>query len=125
MGRKILVVDDEPYILRALDYVLKKERYEVTTAVDGEEALKRIEECRPDLILLDIMMPKIDGYELTRTLKSNTGTKDIYIILLTAKGQEEDHKKGIELGAEEYLTKPFSPSGLVKRLNEIFKEREC
>lgn len=121
MSHKILVVDDEPYVVRALSFILKKEGYKVVTAVDGEQALKCVEEDKPDLIFLDIMMPKIDGYEVTQKLKSNEATKNIHIILLTAKGQEEDHKKGLELGADDYITKPFSPTGLTKKLGEIFQ----
>lgn len=123
MGRKILVVDDEPYVVRALSFILKKGGYEVTTAADGQEALRHVEEDKPDLILLDIMMPDLDGFEVTQRLKKDPATKDIYIILITAKGQEEDRRKGFESGADDYITKPFSPTGLIKMIDGIFKER--
>jgi len=123
MGRKILVVDDEPYVVRALSFILKKGGHEVTTAADGQEALRHVEEDKPDLILLDIMMPDLDGFEVTQRLKKDPATKDIYIILITAKGQEEDRKRGFESGADDYITKPFSPTGLIKMIDGIFKER--
>ena len=116
---KILVVDDEIYIVHILDFSLGMEGYEVTTALDGEQALERVAESKPDLIVLDIMMPKLDGYETCKVLKSREDTKDIPIILLSAKGRNVDQKTGFEVGADDYITKPFSPRKLVERINAI------
>jgi DNA-binding response OmpR family regulator len=122
---RILIVDDEPYITRALSFVFEKEEYgfEVEVASDGEEALRCIEKRKPDILFLDIMLPKLDGYEVTRKLKENPKTKDIYIILLTARGGNEDQKKGLRLGADAYITKPFSPSALVKKAQEVLRKK--
>lgn len=119
--KKILVVDDEPYVVRSLMFVLKKEGYKTIGAYNGEEALQKAVEERPDLIFLDIMMPKMNGYEVCQKLKENEETKNIYVIILTAKGQKEDKMKGVEVGANEYITKPFSPSKVVQRMKEIFE----
>lgn len=119
--KKILVADDEPYVVRSLMFVLKKEGYKTIGAYNGEEAIQKAIEERPDLIFLDIMMPKMDGYEVCRKLKENEETKNIYVIILTAKGQKEDKMKGVEVGANEYITKPFSPSRVVQRMKEIFE----
>ena len=116
---KILVVDDEVYIVHILDFSLGMEGYEVVTALDGEEALSKAVEHRPDLVVLDIMMPKMDGYETCKRLKSQDQTKDIPVILLSAKGRNVDQKLGFEVGAEDYITKPFSPRKLVERINSI------
>jgi len=120
---RILVVDDEIYIVHILDFSLGMEGYEVTTALDGEQALERVAEQKPDLIVLDIMMPTLNGLEAARqirlTLKSNDETKDIPVILLSAKGRNVDQKTGFEVGADDYITKPFSPRKLVERINAI------
>ena len=116
---KILVVDDEIYIVHILDFSLGIEGYEVMTALDGEQALAKVAQDKPDLIVLDIMMPKLDGYETCKALKSNPGTKDIPVILLSAKGRNVDQKVGFEVGADDYITKPFSPRKLVERINAI------
>jgi len=116
---KILVVDDEIYIVHILDFSLGIEGYEVMTALDGEQALAKVSQDKPDLIVLDIMMPKLDGYETCKALKSNPGTKDIPVILLSAKGRNVDQKVGFEVGADDYITKPFSPRKLVERINAI------
>ena len=116
---KILVVDDEIYIVHILDFSLGMEGYEVVTALDGEQALERVASERPDLIVLDIMMPKLDGYEVCRAVKSNPATKNVPVILLSAKGRNVDQKIGFEVGADDYITKPFSPRKLVERINSI------
>ena len=116
---KILVVDDEIYIVHILDFSLGIEGYEVMTALDGEAALAKVAQDKPDLIVLDIMMPKLDGYETCKALKSNPATKDIPVILLSAKGRNVDQKVGFEVGADDYITKPFSPRKLVERINAI------
>jgi len=116
---KILVVDDEIYIVHILDFSLGMEGYEVITALDGEQAVERAQAEKPDLIVLDIMMPKLDGYETCKALKQNPATHDIPVILLSAKGRNVDQKIGFEVGADDYITKPFSPRKLVERINAI------
>jgi len=116
---RILVVDDEIYIVHILDFSLGMEGYEVLTALDGEQALEKARTEKPDLIVLDIMMPKLDGYETCKRLKSDAETKDVPVILLSAKGRNVDQKVGFEVGADDYITKPFSPRKLVERINAI------
>jgi two-component system alkaline phosphatase synthesis response regulator PhoP len=116
---KILVVDDEIYIVHILDFSLGMEGYEVVTALDGEQALEKARVEKPDLIVLDIMMPKLDGYETCKRLKADDATKAIPVILLSAKGRNVDQKIGFEVGADDYITKPFSPRKLVERINAI------
>ena len=116
---RILVVDDEIYIVHILDFSLGMEGYEVITALDGEQALEKARAEKPDLIVLDIMMPKLDGYETCKILKAEPDTKDIPVILLSAKGRNVDQKIGFEVGADDYITKPFSPRKLVERINAI------
>jgi two-component system, OmpR family, alkaline phosphatase synthesis response regulator PhoP len=116
---KILVVDDEIYIVHILDFSLGMEGYEVITALDGEQALERMKLERPDLVVLDIMMPKLDGYEVCKAIKSNPTTKQTPVILLSAKGRNVDQKLGFDVGADDYITKPFSPRKLVERINQL------
>ena len=116
---RILVVDDEIYIVHILDFSLGMEGYEVVTALDGEQALEKARSEKPDLIVLDIMMPKLDGYETCKRLKADPETKDVPVILLSAKGRNVDQKVGFEVGADDYITKPFSPRKLVERINAI------
>jgi two-component system alkaline phosphatase synthesis response regulator PhoP len=116
---KVLVVDDEVYILHILDFSLGAEGFEVITANNGELAIERAKQELPDLIVLDIMMPVLDGYETCRRLKRLTETKDIPVVLLTAKGREADKKLGFEVGATDFIIKPFSPNRLIERIQEI------
>ena len=116
---KILVVDDEIYIVHILDFSLGMEGYEVVTALDGEQAIEKANSEHPDLIVLDIMMPKLDGYETCKRLKADAATRGIPVILLSAKGRNIDQKIGFEVGADDYITKPFSPRKLVERINAI------
>ncbi len=116
---RILVVDDEIYIVHILDFSLGMEGYEVLTALDGEQALEKARTEKPDLIVLAIMMPKLDGYETCKRLKADPATKDVPVILLSAKGRNVDQKVGFEVGADDYITKPFSPRKLVERINAI------
>ena len=116
---RILVVDDEIYIVHILDFSLGMEGYEVITALDGEQALEKLKSERPDLIVLDIMMPKLDGYEVCKAIKSDPGTRHIPVILLSAKGRNVDQKLGFDVGADDYITKPFSPRKLVERINQL------
>jgi len=116
---RILVVGDEIYIVHILDFSLGMEGYEVLTALDGEQALEKARAEKPDLIVLDIMMPKLDGYETCKRLKADPEVKDVPVILLSAKGRNVDQKVGFEVGADDYITKPFSPRKLVERINAI------
>lgn len=116
---KILVVDDEVYILHILDFSLGAEGFEVITANNGELAIEKAKQERPDLIVLDIMMPVVDGYETCRRLKRESETKNIPVVLLTAKGRDVDKRLGYEVGAVDYIVKPFSPNRLIERIQEI------
>lgn len=118
---KVLVADDEEYIQHILNFSFGAEGYEVVTAADGEEALDKARKERPDVIVLDIMMPKMDGYEACKKLKSDPQTKAIPVILLTAKGRDVDRKLGSEAGADDYVVKPFSPGRLIERVEGIIK----
>jgi DNA-binding response OmpR family regulator len=119
--QKILVVDDEPFICRSLTFVLKKGNYEVLEARNGEEALAAIREHKPDLVFLDVMMPKIDGFQVTEAVRADESLNDVKIILLTAKGQECDREIGKTAGANDYMTKPFSPSKILDRARQILE----
>jgi len=117
--KKILVVDDEPHTIRSLTFVLKKEGYDVSSATNGEEAMAKVRESKPSLMFLDVMMPKKNGYEVCHEVKNDPSLSDIYVIMLTAKGQEADREKGLSLGADEFITKPFSPIKIVERAREL------
>jgi DNA-binding response OmpR family regulator len=119
MTKKVLVVDDEPFILRSLSFVLRKERYEVIEARDGEEALEAIEQHRPDLVFLDVMMPRMSGFDVTRKVRATPELAETRIILLTAKGQDSDEEDGRRAGANDYMTKPFSPSKIVEKVRQM------
>ena len=119
MTGQILVVDDEPFILRSLTFVLRKEGFDVIEARDGEEAMDQIRTHRPAVVFLDVMMPKKNGYEVCEEVKSDPELDATYVIMLTAKGQESDRDKGLAMGANEYMTKPFSPSKITERVREI------
>ena len=120
-NRKILIADDEPYILRSLSFALKKEGFDIIIAYNGEEALEKARQFNPKILFLDVMMPKKNGYEVCNKLKSNPQTKDIHIIILTAKGQILDKEKGLTTGADEYITKPFSPREIVNKVKKIME----
>lgn len=120
-NKKILIADDEPYILRSLSFVLKKEGFDVEIACNGEEALGKAQQFNPKILFLDVMMPIKDGYKVCKKLKSNPKTKDIYIIMLTAKGQIIDKEKGLTIGADEYITKPFPPREIVNKVKKIME----
>lgn len=119
--KKVLIVDDEQDIVESLKFVLETEGYECFTAYNGEDGLKAAKEIRPDLIILDIMMPKMNGYKISRLLKFDTKYKDIPIIMLTARSQEEDKLIGEETGANEYITKPFDLDYVVAKVSEYLK----
>ena len=119
MAHKILVCDDEPFILKALTFVLRKEGHTVLEARNGEEALEKIRAENPVLVFLDVMMPKKNGYEVLEELRKEPAYAATYVILLTAKGQDSDRERGLAMGANEFMTKPFSPAAILTRLREI------
>ena len=125
MVKKSLIVDDEVHIKMLLEQTLEEleDEFEVElyTASDGEEGLEFIRSKRPDLVFLDIMMPKMNGYEVCRVVKDDSALKDVKIILLTAKGQEVDRKQGLELGAIMYMTKPFDPDEILRVSKELLE----
>ena len=122
MLKTIVIADDEPHVLRSLEFILKKQGYNVVTAVNGEEALEKVRGNEPDLVFLDIQMPKMDGNSVLRHLREDPKYKDLYIVMITAKGQEADRLHSLESGANEYVTKPYSPRKLIGRVKEILGE---
>ncbi len=122
MSKVILVVDDEPNILLSLEYLMQQAGYEVRTARDGDSALAAIEAGPPDLVLLDVMMPKRDGYEVCQTIRSRPEWKGVKVIMLTAKGREVEREKGMSLGADDYVTKPFATQELVEKVRQVLVE---
>ena len=120
MGKKkILIVDDEPELVEMVKIRLESYKYEVIVAYDGQEALKKARQEKPDLIILDLMLPKIDGYKVCRMLKFDEEYKKIPIIMFTARSQESDEKLGYECGADAYITKPFEPAVLLAKIKEL------
>jgi len=122
---RILVVDDEPDAVELLEFNLKNSGFTVASAADGQEALRRARSETPDLILLDVMLPEVDGLEVCKILRRDTATSAIPIIMVTAKAAEVDRVLGLELGADDYLTKPFSPRELVLRVKNLLRRREA
>jgi phosphate regulon transcriptional regulator PhoB len=123
MKPKILVVDDEPDALELISYNLKAAGFDVATAADGEEALKKARNAQPALIILDVMLPEVDGLEVCKTLRREPATATVPIIMLTAKAAEIDRVLGLELGADDYVTKPFSPRELILRVKALLRRR--
>ncbi len=119
MASKILIVDDEPNIVLSLEFLMKKAGYDVRTAADGEAALEAIAATCPDLVLLDVMMPRKNGYEVCQAIRENPAWKDTRVIMLTAKGRDVEREKGLALGADDYITKPFSTQEVVERVQEM------
>jgi two-component system phosphate regulon response regulator PhoB len=116
-----LIVEDEPALVELIRYNLIKEGYEVSTAQDGEEALLLIEERQPDIVLLDWMLPKLAGIEVARRLRSKSTTRNLPIIMLTARAEESDRIRGLDIGADDYMTKPFSMSELTARIRAVMR----
>ncbi|MBI3812786.1 MAG: response regulator [Nitrospirae bacterium] len=119
MNKTILIADDEPHLIRSLSYVLQREGYGVESAVDGQEALAKIEALRPDLVFLDLSLPRLDGFEVCRRIKGRPDLRSIYVIILTARGQQEDRTRGLQAGADAFMTKPFSPKGIIAKLRQV------
>ncbi len=118
---KVLVIEDDAHIWKVIEYKLKKEKHDLIWANDGLKALEILEEIKPDLIISDIMIPYIDGLQILKKIKTIDKLKDIPVIMLTSKAQEDDIIKGLELGAQDYITKPFSPAELILRVNKALK----
>jgi len=119
MAHKLLIADDEPNILLSLEYLLKREGYQVTVARDGQEALEAVENDCPDLLLLDVMMPRKNGFEVCQALRADERFAALKILMLTAKGRDTDVAKGMALGADAYMTKPFSTRDLVAKVRDL------
>lgn len=119
MSKKILVADDEPNIVVALEYLLQHSGYDVLIARDGDDALKQIEAHVPDLVLLDVMMPLRSGYEVCKRIREQTEWRHIKIVMLSAKGRDAEVSKGMAIGADLYVTKPFSTRELVDKINAL------
>ncbi|SNR58502.1 response regulator transcription factor [Lutibacter flavus] len=119
--KKILIVDDEPNIVMSLEYIFKKENFEVFIARDGAEAIEIAENNIPDIILLDIMMPNVDGYQVLSYLKQSQNLNEIKVIFLSAKNKLSDIELGLQLGADKYIAKPFSTKKLMKEVKELLK----
>lgn len=115
----VLVIDDDPVILKLLQVNFEMEGFRVLTATDGGEGLRQARTKRPDVVISDVMMPKVDGLELATALKGDPATEDLPVILLSARAQAADVQKGLEVGVEEYVTKPFDPLELVDLVNSV------
>lgn len=124
MPKKILAVDDEKHIVRLVQINLQKEGYDVVTATNGREAIEAVDEHKPDLIVMDVMMPEMDGFAALQKLKENRATANIPVIMLTAKAQDADVFKGWQSGADLYLTKPFNPQELITFVKRIFESQQ-
>ena len=121
MSSLVLIVEDEPGLVTMLRYNLEREGYRVEEAADGEEALLKVEEATPDIILLDWMLPRLSGLEVCRRVRRRPDTRDLPIIMLTARGEEADRVRGLDTGADDYVTKPFSPSELMARMRALLR----
>lgn len=121
--KKILMVDDEEDILKVLRFRLEANDYEVLTASDGQEGLNKARSEKPDLVILDLMLPKLDGYKVCRMLKFDEACKSIPIIIFTAKAQRKDEELGMEMGADAYISKPFEPEILLAKIKELLSKQ--
>ena len=122
MSKKILIADDEPSIVTALEFLLRRSGYDVEVARDGDEALRLAETMQPDLVLLDIMMPVKSGYEICRRLRERPESRAVKIVMLSAKGRDAEVAKGLAIGADVYVTKPFSTRDLMSRIKALLEE---
>lgn len=121
MNKKILIADDEQNIVISLEFLMKREGFEVAIANDGEEAVQRIRADKPDLVLLDVMMPKKSGFEVCQEIKADPALASVRILMLTAKGRDTEVAKGLALGADAYMTKPFSTKELVEKVRSLLE----
>jgi DNA-binding response OmpR family regulator len=124
MSQRVLIVDDEPNIVISLEFLFKREGYAVTVARDGEEGLAAIRDQHPDLVVLDVMMPKLNGFAVLGAVRADPGLATTRIIMLTAKGREAEQKKGLSLGADAYLSKPFSTHELVAKARSLIGQED-
>ena len=122
MNKKILIADDEQNIVISLEFLMKREGFEVVVANDGEEAIRRIRADQPDLVLLDVMMPKKSGFEVCQEIRSDPEMAGVRILMLTAKGRDTEVAKGLALGADAYMTKPFSTRELVDKVRSMLEQ---
>ena len=121
MGKRILIVDDEPSIVISLEYLMKREGYGVAIAADGEAALQRLAEEKPDLVILDVMLPRMNGFEVCRRIRADPRWSGLKILMLTARGRDTEVAKGLGVGADAYVTKPFSTRDLVAQIDEMLR----
>ena len=124
MARKVLIADDEPNIVTSLEYLMTKGGYQVEVARNGEEALAMVESFRPDLVLLDVMMPLRSGYDVCRQIRRRTELRAIKVVMLSAKGGQADVQKGLEAGADLYITKPFSNRELLDKISAVLSDAQ-
>ncbi len=123
MSKRILIIDDEPNIIISLEFLMTREGYEVRVARDGEAGLAAARSERPDLVVLDVMMPKLDGFAVLEAIRAAPDLAATRILMLTAKGREAEQRKGLELGADAYMSKPFSTRDLVSKVKELLTSR--
>lgn len=119
MSKKILIVDDDPNIVISLEFLMKREGFAVAVAMDGEAALQSMAEHAPDLVLLDIMMPKKDGYEVCQQIRATPAWDNVKVVMVTAKGRDTERSKGLAMGADAYVTKPFSTKDLAQQVRQL------
>jgi DNA-binding response OmpR family regulator len=122
MAKRVLIADDEPNIVLSLEFLMQTSGFDVRTVADGERALEVLAEFRPDLVLLDVMMPRRNGYEVCQWIRANPDLAHVKVVMLTAKGRETDVEKGLGLGADAYVTKPFATRDLVARVKAMLGE---
>lgn len=124
ISKRILIVEDDPSVLRSTSYILEKEGYDVITAQNGLEGLKKARDSNPDLLILDVMLPGIDGFEICHSLRGEPETADLLILMFSAKGQEADKATGLKMGADDYLTKPVDRTVLLDKVASLLAARE-
>ena len=124
MPKKILIVDDEPNIVLSVEFLMKRSGYDVVTATDGQEALDLLAEVMPDLMILDVMMPRKNGFEVCAEVRADQRFQKLPILMLSAKGREAEVKKGLSLGADAYITKPFSTHELAEKVSELLQHKD-
>ncbi|MCU7812770.1 MAG: response regulator [Candidatus Thiodiazotropha sp. (ex Notomyrtea botanica)] len=124
MPKKILIVDDEPNIVLSVEFLMKRSGYDVVTAMDGQQALDLLAEVKPDLMILDVMMPRKNGFEVCTEVRADQQFLKLPILMLSAKGREAEVKKGLSMGADAYITKPFSTHELVEKVSELLQHKD-
>jgi DNA-binding response OmpR family regulator len=119
MTKRILIVDDEPNIVISLEFLMKREGFEAEIAVDGEAALEAVARSKPDLVVLDVMLPRLDGFEVCRRIRADPDSRSVKVLMLTARGRETEVARGLALGADAYVTKPFSTRDVVAQIRRL------